>query len=206
MLFTERLDRAPGDRLDDGGRVVSAAASHLSPWDLSRREPRSSELSGAVLLVVAGTARLPTGGDNLKPENDFAPPVPHPRRVRLLTATRRRLFGAALIAGVCAASAAPHNHSFDELLGGPSATGEQAVTTHDPHSRASHWHAVIRFVKENPCLACQWHRLAGASAVAGVVSPTLSVLHAALAAPASLRSAFLGRPSSRAPPTLLLSA
>jgi hypothetical protein len=121
--------------------------------------------------------------------------------VRLFLLTRR-LLGAALIAGVCAASAAPHNHSFDELLGGFSA-GEQAVTTHDPHSQASHWHAVIRFVKENPCLACQWHRLAGASAVAALVSPTLSVLPAALAAPASLRPASLGRPSSRAPPALL---
>ena len=118
--------------------------------------------------------------------------------------TTRRLFGAALIASVCAASAAPHNHSFDELLGGPSAAaGEQAITTHDPHSRASHWHAVIRFVKENPCLACQWHRFAGANAVAGVISPGLSVLPAALAAPASLRTASLGRPSSRAPPALL---
>ena len=116
----------------------------------------------------------------------------------------RRLLGAALIAGVCAASAAPHNHSFEELLGGPSAAaGEQAITTHDPHSRASHWHAVIRFVKDNPCLACQWHRLAGASLVAGFVAPTLSVLPAALAAPAILRPASLGRPSSRAPPALL---
>ena len=123
--------------------------------------------------------------------------------VRLLLLTRR-LLGAALIAGVCAASAAPHNHSFDELLGGPSAAaGEQAVTTHDPHSRASQWHAVIRFVKENPCLACQWHRLAGATAVAGLVSPTLSVSPATLAAPTSLRPACLGRPSSRAPPALL---
>lgn len=126
--------------------------------------------------------------------------------MRILTATRR-LLGAALIASVCTASAAPHNHSFDELIGGVSAAaGEQAVTTHDPHSRASHWHAVIRFVKENPCLACQWHRLSGASAVAGHISQTLSVLAAALAAPASLRSASLGRPSSRAPPALLWSA
>jgi hypothetical protein len=116
----------------------------------------------------------------------------------------RRLLGAALIACVGAAAAAPHNHSFDELLGSPStAAGEQAVTTHDPHSRASHWHAVIRFVKENPCLACQWHRLAGASAVVGVASPSLSTSPATLAAPASLRPASLGRPSSRAPPALL---
>jgi len=116
----------------------------------------------------------------------------------------RRLFGAALIASVCAASAAPHNHSFDELLGGPSAgAGQQAVTTHDPHSRASHWHAVIRFVKENPCLACQWHRLPGASAGTGLVSPTLSVSPAALAAPAAILPASHGRPSSRAPPALL---
>ena len=121
-----------------------------------------------------------------------------------LSVLTRRLFGAALIAGVCAATAAPHNHPFDELLGGPSAAaGEQAVTTHDPHSRASHWHAVIRFVKENPCLACQWHRLAGASAATGLVSPTLSASPAAVAAPEILRPASLGRPSSRAPPALL---
>jgi hypothetical protein len=116
----------------------------------------------------------------------------------------RRLVGAALIAGVWAASAAPHNHSFDELVGGPSAAaGEHAVTTHDPHSRASHWHAVIRFVKENPCLACQWHRLCGASLVVGPAPPILSVSHAILASPASIRAASLGRPSSRAPPGLL---
>ena len=121
-----------------------------------------------------------------------------------MLALTRRLLGAALIAGVCAASAAPHNHSFDELLAGPSAAaGEQAVTTHDPHSRASHWHAVIRFVKENPCLACQWHRLSGAFSYAGLASPTLSVSPADQAVPAALRSASLGRPSSRAPPALL---
>ena len=81
--------------------------------------------------------------------------------------------------------------------------GEQAITTHDPHSRASHWHAVIRFVKENPCLACQWHRLFGSITSAGLASPTVPVSPADRPAPATARTASLGQPSSRAPPTLL---
>jgi hypothetical protein len=122
--------------------------------------------------------------------------------VRKLTLTRRFL-GGALIAVAFATSTAPHNHPLGELLGGFQASSEHAVTTHDPHSRASHWHAVIRFVKENPCLACQWHRLSGAFSYAGLASPTLSVSPADHAVPAAVRSASLGRPSSRAPPALL---
>jgi hypothetical protein len=115
----------------------------------------------------------------------------------------RRVLGGALIAVAFATSTAPHNHPLDELPGGFSAAGERAVTTHDPHSRASHWHAVIRFVKEEPCLACQWHRLSGAFSYDGLASPTLSVSPADQADPATVRPASLGQPSSRAPPTLL---
>jgi len=120
-----------------------------------------------------------------------------------MLALTRRLPSAALIALALAASTAPHNHPLGELVGGFSAAGDYAVTTHDPHSRASHWHAVIRFVTEDPCLACQWHRLSGPSAVAGVAAPTLSIFPADHAVPARVRSASLGQPSSRAPPTLL---
>ena len=123
-------------------------------------------------------------------------------RVRKLTLTRR-LLGGALIAVAFATSTAPHNHPLGELGGEFSAAGERAVTTHDPHSRASHWHAVIRFVKEEPCLACQWHRLSGAFSCAGLASPTLSVSSADHAVPGTVRSASLGQPSSRAPPSLL---
>jgi hypothetical protein len=122
--------------------------------------------------------------------------------VRNLTLTRR-LLGGALIAVAFATSTAPHNHPLGELFGGFSTAGERAVTTHDPHSRASHWHAVIRFVKEEPCLACQWHRLSGTFSNAGFASPTLSISPADQADPATVRSASLGQPSSRAPPTLL---
>ncbi len=122
--------------------------------------------------------------------------------MRIVTLARR-LLGAALIAVVAASSAAPHNHPLDEITGGRLTGAEQAVTTHDPHSRASHWHAVIRFVKEDPCLACQWQRLASARPAAALSAPGHSVLPASLAPPASLRSASLGQPSSRAPPTLL---
>ena len=120
----------------------------------------------------------------------------------MLTIARRLLSGA-LIAVVCVTSTAPHNHPLSELSGAFTAVGERAVTTHDPHSRASHWHAVIRFVKEEPCLACQWHRLSGAFSYAGLASPTLSASPSDQAVPATVRSASLGQPSSRAPPTLL---
>jgi hypothetical protein len=122
--------------------------------------------------------------------------------VRKLTLTRR-LLGGALIAVALATSSAPHNHALGEFVGAFSAGGEHAVTTHDPHSRASHWHAVIRFVKEEPCLACQWHRLSGASLVAGFMPPILSPHPAEHFVPTSLRSPSLGQPSSRAPPDLL---
>jgi hypothetical protein len=115
----------------------------------------------------------------------------------------RRLLGGALIAVVAATSTAPHNHPLSEPVGGLSAGGEQAVTTHDPHSRASHWHAVIRFVKENPCLACQWHRLPGVCLLAGLDPPILSVSRTDHAVLAIARSSSLGQPSSRAPPGLL---
>ena len=115
----------------------------------------------------------------------------------------RRLLGSALIAVVAANSTAPHNHSLSEFAGELSAGAEQAVTTHDPHSRASHWHAVIRFVKEDPCLACHWQRLAGACSQAAAARPTFSVSPGDCALPAAVRSASLGRPSTRAPPALL---
>jgi hypothetical protein len=115
----------------------------------------------------------------------------------------RRLLGLALIAVALATSTAPHNHPLGEFVGGFSSGGEHAVTTHDPNSRASHWHAVIRFVKEEPCLACQWHRLSGTSLVAGLMPPILSSHIAENSVPASVRAASLGQPSSRAPPSLL---
>jgi hypothetical protein len=122
--------------------------------------------------------------------------------MRMLALTRR-LLGSALIAVVATSSTAPHNHPLDELAGGLSGGAAQAVTTHDPHSRASHWHAVIRFVKEAPCLACQWHRLAGACSQAAVAPAIVAVPLADHALPAALRSTSLGRPTSRAPPALL---
>jgi hypothetical protein len=115
----------------------------------------------------------------------------------------RRLLGGALIAFVAATSTAPHSHPLDELGAGLSTAGERVVTTHDPHSRASHWHAVIRFVKEDPCLACQWHRLPGVFCQAAVSPPIQSVSFAEHNRPAATRSSSLGQPSSRAPPALL---
>ena len=116
----------------------------------------------------------------------------------------RRLLGSALIAVVAATSTAPHSHPLRELTGELSAGAEQAVTTHDPHSRASHWHAVIRFVKEDPCLACQWQQprtrlLPGG----GRSSAVVRCLSARLRSSGCVRSTSLGRPSSRGPPALL---
>jgi hypothetical protein len=115
----------------------------------------------------------------------------------------RRLLGATLVAVLFATTTASHNHPLGELIGGASASGERAVTTHDPNSRASHWHAVIRFVKEDPCLACQWHRLPGSCPQAGVACPVLSSSFAQTLAALPVRFNSLGQPSSRAPPALL---
>jgi hypothetical protein len=121
--------------------------------------------------------------------------------VRNLTLTRR-LLGGALIAVAFATSTAPHNHPLGELFGGFSTAGERAVTTHDPHSRASHWHAVIRFVKEEPCLACQWHRLLGIGSRAAL-AVTLSTGPAlVLPPPGSPASVSRFTLPSRGPPSI----
>jgi hypothetical protein len=120
----------------------------------------------------------------------------------MLTLTRR-LLGGALVAVVCAIAIAPHNQSLDELFGGPSlGSAEQAVTTHDPHSRASHWHAVIRFVKENPCLACHWNRLLGLGSGVVVGFALSCAASVVLVQPVSPASAPWFTLPSRGPPSL----
>jgi hypothetical protein len=115
----------------------------------------------------------------------------------------RRLLGGALVAIICAFVSAPHNHSIAELnVGSSAAGGERAVTAHDPNSRTSHWHAVVRLIKEDPCLACQWHRLPGACPPAQAALHVLSVALANGAPLVTARSASLNGPSSRAPPVL----
>ena len=188
MLFTGAL----GPRLAIGwtmGAVVSAVGVYLSfRLDLP---------TGATIVGTFGAALLISGYPPRLP----AARRPERRRFRRLRPVSRAGAEADSGPGVSWArrsigsssgdSTAPHNHSFDELLGGPSAAaGEQAVTTHDPHSRASHWHAVIRFVKENPCLACQWHRLSGASSVRGLMRR-----------PSSSPRKIPFRPSSDLPPS-----
>jgi hypothetical protein len=109
-----------------------------------------------------------------------------------------------LVAVICAFAGAPHNHSIAELgVGSSAAGGERAVTSHNPRSAASHWHAVIRLIKEDPCLACQWHRLPGACPPAQAALHVLSVASANRTPVPTVRSASLNGPSSRAPPVLL---
>jgi hypothetical protein len=114
----------------------------------------------------------------------------------------RRLLGGSLIAVVAATSTAPHNHPLAELFGGSSAAVERAVTTHDPHSRASHWHAVIRFVKENPCLACQWHRLLGIGSRAALAITVSTGPALVLPPPGSPASVSRFTLPSRGPPSI----
>jgi hypothetical protein len=116
----------------------------------------------------------------------------------------RRIAASALLAATFAGNFAAHHHSLlsaDD--GSPGREEERAVTRHNPLSRASHWHAVLGFVREHDCVACHNQRLAGLPVEGCTPAPAVSIRLAlparAVLAPASR---LLCTPS-RGPPILL---
>jgi len=115
----------------------------------------------------------------------------------------RRLAAGALAAAVFAAGAAPHRH-FDLVDEGAGDKASQSLlTTHDPLSRAFHWHAVLKIVQEEPCWACHWNRVAGLSSTSTYRPALLPGRALALLPPRSARSVARFTRLSRGPPALL---
>jgi hypothetical protein len=117
----------------------------------------------------------------------------------------RKVFAGLLIAASFAASGAFHNH--EDLAGaiqGQPVGGavDRVVSSHSPFSKASHWHSGVS-VKDDTCLACQAHRLAGIAPEAcreGLAS--ISQLLRAVVETALSPVAIVSN-GSRAPPALL---
>jgi hypothetical protein len=118
---------------------------------------------------------------------------------------RRLLALTLLVPALLAVGEGLHHHETLAALmsSGPAAAiTPQAISSHDPHSPASHWHAAV-IVHEDACVACSVQRATGTPSVGGFEAP-LEISLASHANTASIRVSFarlaLG---SRGPPFLL---
>ena len=116
----------------------------------------------------------------------------------------RRLAAAALLLAALAGAGLHHHEDLSGALSVASAgeARDRVVSSHSPLSKTAHWHSGVR-VKDDPCLACQSHRMAGLAADARPETPLTIVLGAAAVlafAPISVTESFHG---CRAPPSQL---
>jgi hypothetical protein len=112
----------------------------------------------------------------------------------------RRLTGSITLAAIVAACAATHHHAAL----GPESEGssEEVVTTHNPLSTASHWHAILKILPVEPCWACHWSRVAGVPPTAAVTRPVVTACKLNALPPRSALSVARFTRRSRAPPDL----
>jgi hypothetical protein len=115
----------------------------------------------------------------------------------------RRIAATALLTAAFAGNFAAHNHSLSADDGSPGREEERVVTRHNPLSRASHWHAVLGFVREHDCIACHNQRLTGLPVEGGKPAPAASIRLATTTRAFVAPAAPLLCTPSRAPPTLL---
>jgi hypothetical protein len=114
----------------------------------------------------------------------------------------RRLAAGLLLAAFAAGAATPHRHSLSADLyedGGIRADHDHVLTSHDPLSRSTHFHAILG-IEHDVCAAC--HGVRGlARPAAGPTFHTVSVAGRAFprAAP-RVRGDASRAASSRAPP------
>jgi hypothetical protein len=113
----------------------------------------------------------------------------------------RRLAGCLALLAIIAASATSHHHALLAL--DSETSSEEVVTTHNPFSNASHWHAILKVVPLDPCWACHWSRLFGLSWATDVSLPLLASRSLGTLPPRSAISVARFTRRSRAPPTLL---
>lgn len=111
----------------------------------------------------------------------------------------RRFAGAVLAAAIFAATPAAHDHSLFES----ERSAPEVVTSHNPLSAASHWHAVRGFLRPEICLACHWHRFSGLPVLARATWMAISAVALELPTRFDVPRRSLGARLSRAPPGLL---
>ncbi|HEX4441223.1 MAG TPA: hypothetical protein VH854_14190 [Thermoanaerobaculia bacterium] len=118
---------------------------------------------------------------------------------------RRLLALALLVPALLAVGEGLHHHETLAALlsaGPAAANAPRAISSHNPLSHGSHWHAVV-LVHEDSCAACSAQRAFGLPTSAAVDAP-LSVSRTARAYTASVRLSFTRLAlRSRAPPSLL---
>ena len=116
----------------------------------------------------------------------------------------RRFVGGLLVAATALVFAAPHRHALSDFSDaeGMIAGGERVVSSHDPLSRASHWHA-SRIVKDDDCIACRAHRFSAPFRMDSVPAPVLGSPFACAPQTDNLASRLQTPSASRAPPSLL---
>jgi len=114
----------------------------------------------------------------------------------------RRLAAGFILAAFAAGATAPHRHSLSDDVsegGGIRADHDHVLTSHDPHSRSTHFHAILG-IEHDACAAC--HGVRGLSRPAsGPAFHTCLVAGHAVRRPAARGRANASRAaSSRAPP------
>ena len=111
----------------------------------------------------------------------------------------RRIAAGLVLLGAFAGAGLHHHEDLAGIVGAPA---ERALSSHDPLSRGSHWHAAV-VAKDDPCLACHGQRAAGLSVEGHGAAPVASVRFRGAGGPALPTVAALSTHGSRAPPALL---
>ena len=125
------------------------------------------------------------------------------RRDPLAAGPLRRIAASALLAVTLAGNFASHHHSLFSSDEGTGREEERVVTSHNPLSHASHWHAVLAIVHEHECVACHNQRLAGVPVQGHQTTPAVSARESLPIRFAAAPAAPLLSTASRAPPVLL---
>ena len=115
----------------------------------------------------------------------------------------RRLAAAVLLAAALAGATAEHHHGLGAEDSPSSQASRSVVSSHDGRSAASHVHAILRIVDNDPCWACHWSRhaaITGSSVAVGALPADRPLTQ--LPPRAAVSVARFTR-SSRAPPALL---
>jgi hypothetical protein len=137
---------------------------------------------------------------------DLLPLLPYPMTFMLPSSVlRRRLaLGVLLLAALTVVGGLHHHEDLAGALqgGAAGASTERVASSHSPLSKAAHWHAGVR-VKEDPCLACQGHRMAGLASDPCVGAPPSLLQFAVAIVTVTPGSVVLHSGGSRGPPSPL---
>ena len=112
----------------------------------------------------------------------------------------RRVAAGLVLLGALSGAGLHHHEDLASFV--PGALGERVLSGHSPLSHSVHWHSAV-VVKDDPCLACQSHRVAGTTIEPCRETPLAFFLLHAVSSPISRFSAEIETHGSRGPPALL---